>query len=159
MYLETITFDRVFSVVHQRAKDGSKYTAFGFETGGRKIYEARVHGHPEVTSGMKVTLAMPASGRWTDIYGWINFEEMKVSTGEGIEGQLGPGLVLVAHFVLFAPLVILNWPYMGKEKWLIGFFSLLLPAILSAAFFLSKLRVSQARRLLTTMLTESKNAA
>jgi len=159
MYLETITFDRVFSVVHQRTKDGSKYTAFGFETGGRKIYEARVHGHPEVTSGLRVTLAMPQPGRWTNIYGWINLAEKKVFTGEGIEGQLGSALILLAHFALFAPLVILNWPYMGKEKWLIGFFSLLVPAIVGTAFFLSKLRVSQARRLLNTMLAESKNAA
>ena len=108
---------------------------------------------------MKVTLAMPAPGRWTNIYGWINLEEKKVSTGEGIENQLGPALILLAHFALFAPLVILNWSYMGKEKWLIGFFGLLLPAMVSTAFFLSKLRVSQARRLLTTMLAESKNAA
>lgn len=158
MYIESITFDRVFSVVRRNTRHG-KYTTFGFETGERKVYEARVHGHPEVGSGMTVTLAMSKPEDWTNIYGWINRAENTVAIGEGIEEQLGPALILLAHLTLVAPLVILNWPYMGNEKWLIGFFGLFLPSLLGFLFFRSKFRVTKARRLLTAMLARPNNAA
>lgn len=71
MHLQTITFERVFSI-RRFQQNGAWSTEFGFVADGKTHYTARVPGHPSFESGDTVTAVMGTPGRWTTMMGWLN---------------------------------------------------------------------------------------
>jgi hypothetical protein len=82
MQTQTITFDRFFSVVRHHANWG-KWTCFGFEAAGTKVYHAEVYGHPPLVAGMPLRLAVLKEGDWKNICGWKDLTTGQVVVENG----------------------------------------------------------------------------
>ena len=94
MHIETITFDRVFDIVHRYDKIRGISTAFGFVTNGKKVFSATVDGTPKIFDGMTVTVAISKPEQWGTIYGWVNHTDGTIQVNGGI-AELIFGIVML----------------------------------------------------------------
>ena len=103
MHIQSITFDRVFSVCQKAWKSGT-WTEFGFEAGETKVYAARVSGHPVVLSDVPLAVAMPEPNKWDDIYGWANLRTGEIFVAGRRTRDIVFNIILLLAFDLAAVL-------------------------------------------------------
>ncbi|SCK21505.1 hypothetical protein VAR608DRAFT_1645 [Variovorax sp. HW608] len=68
----TITFDRVFDIVHRSRRNRVLSTEFGFESADVKESGVAVPGAPRIEAGMTVTAVLERPGDWRTLLGWVN---------------------------------------------------------------------------------------
>ena len=103
MHIQSVIFDRVFSISPHHTKWG-KWTEFGFESGGKKVLQASVYGHPAIPSGVKLLMALPAPDDWKNICGWANLDTGEISVQSAAVGDS------IALFVIWLAFIVATFP-------------------------------------------------
>jgi hypothetical protein len=76
--LVTVTFDRVFDIVHT-TRNRVPCTEFGFEAGTLRKYAVAVPGMPKVEVGITITAVLKKSGDWQSLLGWVNHQTDEIA--------------------------------------------------------------------------------
>jgi hypothetical protein len=109
MHVEPVTFDRIFDVIRGNAKGIPYWTTFGFEFRGKKVYGARVNGHPQISEGTPLLVVMKRQGDWTAMLGWAEVATGKLVIEDGRKDAIFHGLFYTACAAIVGPLFVLLW--------------------------------------------------
>lgn len=116
MHIQSLTFDRVFSISQRHTKWG-KWTEFGFESGAMKVLEASVYGHPTISPGANLLLALPKPDDWKNICGWAYLDTGEVAVDGGMMSDFIALLVLWLAFILaMLPMFFLRIPELSSGQ-------------------------------------------
>lgn len=157
MHLQTVTFQRVFSVRRHMLKHG-KMTEFGFVADGRTYYEARVYGWPAFEAGDKVTAALRVPDKWTSMLGWLNHANGEIAF-PNYKSTWPAVFVASVFFVICSYLgVSSDSEHLGANRRIL----FLLVALFLLLFLLdwlhSTLQASKVRRALEALLAQEQDA-
>jgi hypothetical protein len=91
----TVTFDRVFDIVHRSPYNRVPFTGFGFQAGDVKKYAIEVPGSPRIEAGMTVTAVLLRPGDWRTLLGWVNHETGEIVCRSATSEMGGIGALIL----------------------------------------------------------------
>lgn len=109
MHVEPITFTRVFDVTNSSTRNVPIWTTFGFESEGKKIFGARVNGHPQIPEGKPLLVVLKRQDDWKTILGWAEVETGQLVIQDGRKDAIFYGLFVAACLAIVVPLFVLFW--------------------------------------------------
>jgi hypothetical protein len=106
----TITFDRVFDIVHRSRRNRVLSTEFGFEARDVKASGVAVPGAPRIEAGMTVTAVLERPDNWRTLLGWVNHGTGEIACRSPVSSLGGIvamvlGSLWASHLIGTRPLV------------------------------------------------------
>lgn len=157
MHVEPVTFTRVFDVTRGSAKHVPNWTTFGFEFPGKKIFGARVNGHPQVPEGKPLLVVMKRPGDWKTILGWAEVATGQLVIQDGRKDAIFHGLFVAACLAIVIPLFVLLWlEAHGLFAFIIGLMLIQFVVVMPVSSLLHRRNLVLAQQALVRALQRSK---